>query len=463
MSNRSSAVLLIGALAGCMLLTVCAVVLVGGFYFISNGNALPFVAVNAPASLNRIVFVGNDSNIYVADPNAQATTAITKDAGANHIYNYPTWSPDSHRLAFVGYSIADGNPTEGTLFTVSPTGEQLTSVYKTPQNFPFYLYWSPDSQLVGFLANKDAQHIALRVAHTDQADSMQELDSGAPLYWAWSPDSSQMFTHVGGTRADNSDARLALLPFKDSSSQHSLDALPGTFQAPQWSHDGKLLFSTQDSTEQEVAIANAQGSDIKKLLSYNGRASFALSPDGTEVAYMVTDSDVQLPHFSIVHVIDSTGTNGRAISQDPALAFLWSPDSKKVAYLTVSVGQNQSNFNHHAPLPPLATTHPERFVTEFSNYQGGQNQLQLHWKVWDSTTGLTKQIASFFPTESFLSVVPYFDQYANSSTFWSPDSLSFVYTTRESQGTGSVWIADANGMNSPRKIGDGVIAFWSWK
>ncbi|HZQ05758.1 MAG TPA: hypothetical protein VFD70_04210 [Anaerolineae bacterium] len=460
MSNRSSAIMLIAAVVGCMLLAMCGVVLVGGYFLLLNGN--PLASVGAPAVVNRIVFVGNDANIYVADPTTQTTTAITKDGGDNQVYNYPTWAPDSHRLAFVGYTLKDGSPTEGTLYTVSPTGEQLTPVYKTPQNFPFYLYWSPDSQLVGFLANKDAQHIALRVAHTDQADSMQELDSGAPLYWAWSPDSSQLFAHVGGTRADNEDARLALVPFNNGNSQHPLEALPGAFQAPQWSRDGRLLFSTQADSEQEVAIANAQGSDIKKLFSYKGRASFALSPDGTQVAYMVTDSEVQLPHFSIVRVIDATGGNARAISQDPALAFLWSPDSKKVAYLTVSVGENQ-NFNPRAPLPLLATTHPERFITAPPTYQGGQNRIQLHWNVWDSTTGQSKRIATLLPTTSFLSVIPYFDQYANSSTFWSPDSLSFVYTTRELQDTGSVWIADVSNKNAPRKIGDGVIAFWSWR
>ncbi len=461
MSNRSSAIILIAAVAGCMLLAVCGVVLVGGYFLLSNRN--PLSAVTAPVAINRIVFVGNDSNIYVADPNTQSITAITKDGSDTRVYNYPTWSPDSHRLAFVGYTLKDGNPTEGTLYTVSPTGEQLTPVYKTPQNFPFYLYWSPDSQFVGFLANKDAQHIALRVAHTDQADSMQELDSGAPLYWAWSPDSSQLFAHVGGTRADNNDARLALVPFNNGTGQHLLEALPGAFQAPQWSRDGRLLFSTQADSKQEVAIANAQGSEIKKLFSYQGRASFALSPDGTQVAYMVTDSDVQLPHFSIVHMIDANGGNARAISQDPALAFLWSPDSQKIAYLTVTVGENQSNFNHHAPLPPLATTRPDRFVAPPPTHQGGQTRIQLHWNVWDRTTGQSRRIATFLPTTSFLSVIPYFDQYANSSTFWSPDSLSFVYTTRELQDTGSVWIADALGKNAPRKIGDGVIAFWSWK
>ncbi len=462
MSNRTSLLILIGALAGCLLIGACIALGVGGYYFYKNFPA-PLAGLNAPASLNRIAFVGNDFNIYLADPVNGATTALTKDGGTEHAYNYPTWSPDNRRLAFVGYTFENGDPKEGALYTISPTGEKLTPIYTTPQNFPFYLYWSPDSQFVSFLANKDSQNIALRLARADQADSMQEVDAGTPFYWAWSPDSSQMFTHVGGTRADNDDARLGLLAPKGNDKPLSLPTAPGQFQAPQWSRDGKILFSTQEGSAQAIAVSDALGKETKKIVTYAGRASFALAPDGKQVAYILTEATTQLPHLGFVRVIDANGENVRVVSkQDPALAFLWSPDSSKLAYLTVTSGENPSNFNFAAP-PPLAATAPEKYLRAPTLNQGGELRIQLHWNIWDRATHSQRVIASFVPTNSFLNVLPYFDQYANSSTFWSPDSQSLVYTARATETGGAVFVADAVGSNPPRKIGDGLIAYWSWK
>lgn len=467
MSNRASILILISAVTGCMLLVLCAGLVGGGFYYLTGNNApLGFLVQNQPEAINRIVFVGNDFNIYLANPVDGATTSITTDGGAEHAYNYPTWSPDNRRLAFVGYTLANGNLTEGALYTVAPTGENLTPVYKTAQNFPFYLYWSPDSQQIGFLANKDTQTIALNTARADQPDSKQELDSGSPFYWAWSPDSSQMFTHVGGTLSDSADARLAVLQPQVTEARRPLPASPGQFQAPQWSPRGSILYSTQDGSEQAIALSDAAGSNIKKLATYRGRASFSLAPDGIDIAYLLTEADTRLAHYGPLRVVDANGANIRLVSQEPVLAFLWSPDGTKLAYLTVTVG-TRSNFRFDFPAVPssraLAANAPEQFLTSPYQDQGGQATVQLNWRVWDRATDASRIVATFVPTVSFLNMIPYFDQYANSSTFWSPDSKSLVYTSLENETSGAVFIADAVGGNSPRKIGEGVIAYWSWK
>ena len=74
-----------------------------------------------------------------------------------------------------------------------------------------------------------------------------------------------------------------------------------------------------------------------------------------------------------------------------------------------------------------------------------------------------RTVATFVPTQDFLSVLPYFDQYARSLTFWSPDSQHLVYTKDEGNDTGSVWVADIAGNTATKKIGDGTLAVWSWK
>jgi Tol biopolymer transport system component len=241
-----------------------------------------------------------------------------------------------------------------------------------------------------------------------------------------------------------------------------LDALPGQFQAPQWSRNGKLLYSKLEGTQQAIAVADPAGQGSKNLATYGGRASFALSPEGNHIAYLLTDLQVQLPHFGLVRVMDANGENVRVVAQEPAIAFLWSPDSTKLALLTVTLEQNQSNFKLGA-LPQLASLNPGDDSRTPLLEQGGNQTVQLHWRVWDRETGNIKTVATFFPTVSFLNVIPYFDQYANSSTFWSPDSQALVYTSREDNTGGSVFIADITGSSPPRKLGDGLIAYWSWK
>lgn len=462
MSNRTSPFILVGAVGGCLVLALCGVVAVGAFLLIS-GNTTLVASTTAPSPLNRIVFVGNDANIYTADPVTGDATALTQDGGTEHGYSYPTWSPDNRHLAFVGITIKNGDATEGVLFSAAPDGKSLTPVYKTNANFPFYLYWSPDSQFITFLTSKDDNTLALRVAKSDQPDSMQEVDSGNPFYFAWSPDASRLFTHVGGTRSDSAEARLALLPFKTQDARKSLTNAPGSFQAPQWSQDGKILFSTQDTNGEALAISNTDGNDIKTLVNYRGRVSFALSPDGTQLAYIVTDPQLRLPHYGKVNVVDTQGGNPRVASEENALAFLWSPDSKRLAYLTVTVGENQSNYHFDLHQLELASLRPDSALPSVLQEQQGDQQLQLHWKTWDLVTGERHELAAFVPTASFLNVIPYFDQYALSSTFWSPDSQSFVYTQRSTETSGLVYVADASGKSPARKIGEGLIAFWSWK
>src|SRR5436305_12216852 len=106
MSKRTGLVVLVAALASCLGVMICVAFGVGGYYFFTNSTntlANPLASLAAPAALNRIVYVGNDFNIYLADPTDGTKTALTKDGGPDRAYNYPTWSPDNQRLAFVGY------------------------------------------------------------------------------------------------------------------------------------------------------------------------------------------------------------------------------------------------------------------------------------------------------------------------------------------------------------------------
>ncbi len=447
MKNRSRLFIFGAALSGCLVLLVCAAVVgLGGFLVLSNGNP---IAALASSSNNRIVYLGNDGNVYVIDPGGQHKTQLTKDAdgGTKVSYDYPTWAPDGRHIAFVRQELDSGQPKSATIYISDPSGAGLTQLYKSDQDFPFFLYWSPDSRRVTFLANKGQDQLAIQIADSGKPNSAQELAVGAPLFFAWSPDAKQMFVHSGGTRAGLDDASMSVLQVGQKAPEVSLSDLPGTFQAPQWSPDGKeLLFSRDNAGKQVLAVSNAQGDNAKVLLNYDGRISFGWSPDGKRIAYIITDPSLDIPNFGQVQVMDANGQNQSTVSPDHALAFYWSPNGKRLAMLMIQTNQGGSSGY--------------RFI---GPAQQGSQSIALEWKVKDFDTGQITTAATFSPTQDAIGVIPFFDQYARSAMFWSPDSQSIVYAASDATNKGTIWIADVSGKSPPRQLVEGAIAFWSWR
>ena len=212
MKNRSPLFMVSAALGSCLILLACLTAFGFGAYFlVSQGNLL---ASLSPSTVDRIVYVGNDLNIYTVDPKGAHKTQLTKDGdgGTARGYDFPTWAPDNRHIAFVGVSYSGGSASNGALYAAATDGSKLVTLYKSDQSIPFYLYWSPDAHFVTFLTSKGNGQLTLGLAQGDKENSMEELDTGAPLYFAWSPDSQRVLLHVGGALSDSSEARIALLP-----------------------------------------------------------------------------------------------------------------------------------------------------------------------------------------------------------------------------------------------------------
>lgn len=447
MSKRRSFII-VGTAIGCLVLLFClGVVALAGITFLNNN-------VSFSQSVDRIAYVDNDLNIQVVDARGENRVALTTDASPSspRVYIFPTWSPDSQHVAFVGIG-GPRDQREATLYSAPAIGGNLSTVFKSTLQFPFYLYWSPDSQRIGFLAQAD-NGLSLLLGRADGQENARTLDTGSPLYWAWSPDGQTMLLHVGGSKRESRQARLELLRWQERDVPQKLTQGPAAFQAPQYSPDGSsMLYAvTGDSDQDALYFADAQGANPQSIVTYQGRIAFAWSPDGKKIASLVTPEDSDLPHLGQIHVSDGDGKNRKPLTNDDALGFYWSPDSKRIAYLTLPpLGQRQGCENDCGWPPGLAAPMP----------QG--RSLLLQWRIVEMADGQTHTLANFTPTDNFLFLLPYFDQYARSLTFWSPDSQHFVYTQREGEDAGSVWVVDVIGETNPRRIGDGTLAVWSWK
>jgi dipeptidyl aminopeptidase/acylaminoacyl peptidase len=400
-------------------------------------------------TVDRIALLSTDGNLYLVDRAGEHVEELAL-AGEGTVLAHPTWSPDGKQVAFVARR-ETGAGVESILYNASTSGDTSTELYASADNPAFYLYWSPDSQYVSFLTQEDSS-LALRLAPADGSQTPRVLERGAPFYWSWSPDASEILMHIGGPRRLSDEARLAILAGRPEASPDVLDDAPANFQAPAWSPDGEqLLYAGEDENgRQALYVRERESGVVDKLVEVPGLLRFNWSPDGQWIAYQRIDDPRVAPlgHVFLANVATLDGeTQVRRVTRDAAVAFFWSPDSQHLAILVPSIDEEEPAARAAGLAAP--------FLQE--------PRVVLRWWLVDMPDGEPYPLVAFRPTRSFLLIIPYFDQYAQSIRFWSPDSRYLVYSDQEAPQQSGIWLADVLGEEPPRRLADGILAVWSWK
>jgi hypothetical protein len=79
------------------------------------------------------------------------------------------------------------------------------------------------------------------------------------------------------------------------------------------------------------------------------------------------------------------------------------------------------------------------------------SSLRLAWSVIHVADGAASDFPSFRPTDAFLLLLPYFDQYAQSLSLWSPDGRQLVYADVDERQEASVRVLDTTQLNQPTR------------
>ena len=253
---------------------------------------------------------------------------------------------------------------------------------------------------------------------------------GSPLYFHWAGDGGSLLIH------NMHDVNLAWEPF-DQAAQ-ALVVPDGDFRTPALSPDSRQ-FAYVDTTETGSSLMVAPVSDPKRaanILDVGLRSAFIWSPDGRELA-IAEQLDPGNTIFQRIRVVSADGRQVRAIGEGPILAFFWSPQGDKIAWVALDL-ESQS----------------------------------FDWKVSASSGGEAKHLFRFRPSNDFFTMLGFFDQYAYSHSVWSPDGTKLVVSGIEENALGGgngtaptedkVYVLDATGAESPSRIASGVLAFWSW-
>lgn len=366
-----------------------------------------------PPGPGKLVITDDVGRVVVMDPDGANADILTEVDGL--AYFQPTWSPDGSLIA-VGHG---GQADNGLMVIDAGNG---TTRLGSSISVPFYFFWSPDSSQVGFLNNAASGPIELNLFDVGE-ETTDTLSLGNPFYFSWAPDAGSIATHVG---TDTMNVETLGGPTR------SLET-PGRFQAPQWTAAGLFHIGLVGGTQQLLLTDD----ETRSLGEVRGHTFFSASADGTRIALAsVSDQDgvsaaalpgrraqaeSVLPANRLI-VLDVASGEWDTVTSAPVASFFWSPDGSRLLVM----GR-------------------------------GERDLAIEWSVWEEDlTGY----GSFVPSPSFIqNLVPFFDQYAQSWTPWSPDGTAFAYPAAVG-GTPGIWVQDIAG-GDPTRIADGSWVSWS--
>lgn len=387
--------------------------------------------------VNRIAYITPEGQLATVAPDGTDQRLLTD---GDYQFQFPAWSPDNSRVAVIGSQ--QGNA--GVYVVSDVAGSALETLYESEDETPIYLYWSPDSRQVSFLANHP-DGLALHIGDV-QTESSRVLATGSPFYWDWTPAGDQILIHSGFA---GDDSRLALI---DSNGDGAGDNIvkPGFFQAPDISPNGRYwAYAQVDSDDNgQLTIFDTQSGQPTRTESHQGLVAMSWSPTSEVLAYITPSIEAPV-FYGPLHVLDAATGESQVLVDDLVIAFFWSPDGRYIAYFTVA---ETNNDTIQAALPAK--------IGEVG--KPGSQQEDLFLEVWlaDTQDGSVHRLRAFEPTNLFVfQFLPFFDQYSLSHRVWSPDSSSLVLPIVE-DGAPRIAIVPIDGSQT-RVVEDGRIGFWS--
>lgn len=189
-------------------------------------------------------------------------------------------------------------------------------------------------------------------------------------------------------------------------------------------------FSAGSPPQALVLMSISTPSRRRVLGRFWGHVRYAVAPGGGRLAVLVTNPLSGREELSVIEgpfALDLPGPPGGgagargdrawgaatpadAILSNPAnraVAFFWSPDGRRLLFLTTPRSSGGGGGG--------------------GSMGGAPRNALYSWAVYDALTGRVARFARHrLPTVGPL-LLSFFDQHARSTTFWSPDSASFVY------------------------------------
>lgn len=364
--------------------------------------------------VDRLVVLDGTGNIVTMDRTGDEVAALTDDAGTDLGYFQPSWSPDAS-------SIVASKLSSGSFSLVDFDLEAGAQSEIATESNAFYVYWSPTSDRIAYLSN-GAAGMGLTIAEFGAAPTSTLVDHGQPLYFAWSPDGGRLATLIGQRRFEVRDVAAAEGPREI--------AEPGAFLNPAWT-DAGIFYMTRTGGADQLVVGEPGGA-AKVLARSPSDTIFTVPASGDRIAVQalgeidgVSASWQEAPLLPLNRLVIIETATGELtpVTDTPVIAFFWDPGGEQLLVLDVGEGPHTAR-----------------------------------WSVW--ADGELQQLLEFVPSPVFLqSFLPFFGQYALSTTMWSPDGTAFAFAGFV--GTeGGIYVQDVAG-GDPVKVSEGSWVTWS--
>jgi len=358
----------------------------------------------------ELVILDGNGDVVIINPDGTDRRAITTDAGDDAVYFQPIWSPNSTHIAW-GQIDSDG-------FGVGYRGVEEDDATVVPMvDLPFYLYWAFDGESIGALHNGAA---GLDLELVDVASGTSAiLDSGTPFSCSWSPTGVGMVIHVGPDRFEMITA---------DGDRHLAGSTSADYYVPQWTDNGIV------HVDGAALVVQSPEGPRREVVRVNGFTAFVVNSGGTRVAVQSirTEEAIAFQNVEIetvpsnrLAVVDIETGEFEVVHEAPTLAFFWSPNGESLLI--------------------------------FAPASSGDGLIAL---VWTPDTGMT-EYGTFIPSQPVArDLLPFFPQYAQSMSFWSPDSAAFAYPSVV-DGTSSIWVQQLD-QTTPERVSQGSWVSW-WR
>lgn len=385
---------------------------------------LPIVG---PPAASQIVVSTAAGGVYVLDPDDGNRISLAADGAG--VALHPVWRPDGRRLA---WSLADDRG-----FSVMSSNVDGSEQRRAQSPFGGYFgSWDPTSATLGFLGPA-APGTGLVFDAGTGAAMPGVVDSDTFYFFSWSPDGRQWIVHAGsGFRIKGLDGSTTPLNLEG-----------GRFRAPVWAPDGSIFVTLRSPAGNAIVRLDLESEDATEIFVGGDETNFVLDPTGRFLAVQTTDlvppapdSDdlgepgtvstrrLQPPQtIAAVSIVEVATGQVIDVIETETGGLWWSPDGSKLAIL-----------GPHAPGTTL-----------------------VDWTIWED--GATFTTNPFRLTTLYAQAyVPFFDQFAQSVTPWSPDSTRFVYPAISADDERGIFVQEARPGVPPTLIADdGILAFWS--
>ena len=441
----------------------------------------------ARVSVNRIAYISPYGDLFTVNPDGtdsqrltgvdRAQSGSTGSTGAyqaqaldfTNSYAWPAWSPDGTRLAVSRVRVNGNRSLEVAVLVIDAATGRSRMVYENDvpamvaDGAPHYLYWSPDGEYLSFLATT-RQGLTLFVVNPDSADGAVALERGAPLYYSWSGDGASLIVH------SREEIKLLRKPFSRESARWLADSV--NFRTPALSPDGsRLAYAVTDGAGAALYVGETDNPDApRKVLEMGSLTAFMWSPDGRELA-VADNPDPRGRIFERVQVVAADGSSARTVAEEPLLAFYWAPNGERLAWVSVDVAEQVFAWKVVALSGSGSGSDADADAGS-----SGEAAGDIGGGAGSETGGNApaRELFRFRPSGEVFTMLSFFDQYAYSHSPWSPDSARLVVAGSPGPGpveerrnghtpTGSrVFVLDAVGDAPPQEIAESNAAFWSW-